>query len=382
MSAPKKMPFNRPVCMPAAFDYMRQAVENGRLSGDGEFTQKCSRWMEERFSAAKVLLTTSGTHALELAARLCGISPGDEVIMPSYTFSSTANAFVAAGARIRFVDIRPDTMNMDEQLVEAALTPKTRAIVPMHYAGVACEMDTLNAIAERHGLAVVEDAAQGIMASYKGAWLGALSPLGCFSFHETKNFNMGEGGALLIRDAADIDEAEIIREKGTDRSKFFRGQVDKYSWVDWGSSYLPSELNAAFLWAQLEQAEAITQNRLDSWNRYHKALQPLAAKGRIELQHIPQHCVHNAHMFYLKAADLAERTALIAHLKKDGVQAVYHYVPLHSARAGRRFGSFVGEDRYTTRESERLLRLPLYYGLEREAQDKAIDSLLKFYKEG
>ena len=348
------------------FDYIREAISAEHICGDGMFTKKCSKWIEEQTGTAKALLTTSCTHATEMAALLLDIRPGDEVIMPAYTFVSTADAFVLRGAVPVFVDIRPDTMNIDETLIEEAITEKTKAIVPVHYAGVACEMDTIMDIARRHQLAVVEDAAQGVCAWYKGRALGTIGDYGCFSFHETKNFSMGEGGALLIRDPEKIEDAEILREKGTNRSKFFRGQIDKYTWVNYGSSYLPSDMNAAYLWAQLEVADQITADRMRSWNLYRELLSPLAEEGILELPVVPEGCVHNAHMFYVKAADLEERTRLIAFLKEAEIQSVFHYIPLHTAPAGRKFGRFHGRDRYTTKESERLLRLPLYYGLKEE----------------
>lgn len=371
--------FNVPPFTGKEMEYIRQAVENQKICGDGVFTRKCNEWIEQRTKTNKCLLTTSCTHALEMAALLADIRPGDEVIMPSYTFVSTADAFVLRGAEIVFVDIRPDTMNIDETKIEAAITDRTRAIVPVHYAGVACEMDTINAIAKRHGLIVVEDAAQGIMSSYKGQALGTLSDYGCFSFHETKNYSMGEGGAILIRDPAKVEEAEIIREKGTNRSKFFRGQIDKYTWVNSGSSYLPSDMNAAYLYAQLEMADQINEARLRSWEHYYEGLSELAAEGKIELPFIPKDCVHNAHMFYIKAKDLEERTALISYLKENDILAVFHYVPLHSAPAGQKFGRFHGEDIYTTKESERLCRLPMYYGLTEEQIDYIISKVKAFY---
>ena len=375
--------FNVPPCVGSELNYVKQAVENHKICGDGPFTKKCNAWLEERFDVQKVLLTTSGTTALEMAALLCGIEPGDEVILPSFTFSSTATAFVLAGAKLVFVDVRPDTMNIDETKIEAAITGKTRAICVMHYAGVACEMDTIMDIASRHGLKVVEDAAQGVMSTYKGRALGTIGDFGCYSFHETKNYSMGEGGALLIRDAAYNEKAEILREKGTDRAKFFRGQVDKYTWVDYGSSYLPSELNAAYLWGQLEAADRINNYRLASWNAYYEAFQaPLAQRGLIELPAIPDGCVHNAHMFWVKCRDLEERTRFIGFLRENGVMAVFHYIPLHSAPAGMRFGRFEGVDKYTTKESERLVRLPLYYGLTPQDRGKVIDTVKRFFEEG
>ncbi len=371
--------FNVPPYTGKEMEYIRQAVENQKICGDGEFTRKCSEWIERKTGTAKCLLTTSCTHATELAALLSKVGPGDEVIMPSYTFVSTADAFVLRGAVPVFVDIRPDTMNIDETLIEDAITERTKAIVPVHYAGVGCEMDEICRIAAKHSLLVIEDAAQGIMATYKGKALGAIGDFGCYSFHETKNFSCGEGGALLIAHEKDIEDAEIFREKGTDRSKFYRGQVDKYRWQNYGSSYLPSELNAAYLYAQLELADEITAARLAIWNQYHERLAPLEKAGKITLPYVPEHCVHNGHMFYIKTADLAERTELIDYLKEKGIMAVFHYVPLHSAPAGLKFGRFSGEDRYTTRESERLLRLPLYYGLKAEEVDYIADQVLQFY---
>ncbi len=370
--------FNKAPFTGAEFGYIQQAIDGLKISGDGLFTKKCSAWIEERFAARRALLTTSGTSALEMAAALCDLQPGDEVILPSYTFSSTATAFVGQGARLRFIDIRPDTMNLDENLIEAAITPRTRVIVPMHYAGVSCEMDTIMQIARDHGLRVVEDAAQGVMSTYHGQALGTIGDFGCYSFHETKNYSMGEGGALLIRDEEPIETAEIYREKGTDRSRFFRGQVDKYTWVDWGSSFLPSDMLAAYLWAQLERADEIDEDRLRTWRFYRQAFEPLTDDGRIELQHIPEGCVHNAHMFYLKCRDLADRAAFIAHMKDHGVQCVFHYIPLHSAPAGQRFGEFVGEDRHTTVESERLVRLPLYYGMDAHDRQKVVEMALDY----
>ena len=354
-------------------------MKNQKICGDGPFTKKCSQWIEEKTGTAKCLLTTSCTHATELAALLAGIAPGDEVIMPAYTFVSTADAFVLRGAVPVFVDIRPDTMNIDETLIEAAITEKTRAIVPVHYAGVACEMDTIMDIAKRHHLTVIEDAAQGVMSTYKGKALGTIGDFGCYSFHETKNYSMGEGGALLIREEKYVEDAEIIREKGTNRSKFFRGQIDKYTWVNFGSSYLPSDMNAAYLYAQLEIADEINEARLALWNRYYEKLQPLKEAGKIELPIVPEGCVHNAHMFYLKAKDIEERTALLSYLKEHGVYSVFHYIPLHTAPAGRKFGRFHGEDRYTTSESERLARLPMYYGLTPEQVDYICDQVKSFY---
>ena len=373
--------FNVPPYTGKEMEYIKQAVEAQKICGDGEFTKKCNEWIENRTGAKKCLLTTSCTHATELAALLSDIQEGDEVIMPSYTFVSTADAFVLRGAKAVFVDIRPDTMNIDETKIEAAVTERTKAIVPVHYAGVACEMDTIMDIAARHNLTVIEDAAQGILSTYKGRQLGTIGTFGCFSFHETKNYSMGEGGALLIRREKDIEEAEIIREKGTNRSKFFRGQIDKYTWVNFGSSYLPSDMNAAYLYAQLELADEIFEDRMNSWEHYKRALTPLAEKGKIELPVIPEGCTHNAHMFYIKAKDLEERTALLSFLKEKGILAVFHYIPLHSAPAGLKFGRFSGEDVYTTKESERLARLPMYYKLEPEKVDYICDQVREFYGE-
>lgn len=373
------IPFNIPPYVGTELEYVKQAVEAHKICGDGQFTKKCNAWFEEKFGAQKVLLTTSGTTALDMAALLCDLKPGDEVILPSYTFSSTATAFVLAGAKLVFVDIRPDTMNIDETKIEAAITDKTKVIVPMHYAGVACEMDTIMAIAKKRGLKVVEDAAQGVMSTYKGKALGTIGDFGCYSFHETKNYSMGEGGALVINDPKYNERAEILREKGTNRSKFFRGQVDKYTWVDFGDSYLPSEMNAAYLWGQLEVAEKINDSRLAAWNRYYEALKPLADAGKLELPVVPEGCVHNAHMFYVKLKNLQERTALINFLREHEIQAVFHYVPLHSAPAGLKFGRFDGEDVYTTAESDRLVRLPMYYGLSAEHTHKVIAAVKEFY---
>ncbi len=372
--------FNVPPYTGKEMDYIKQAVEAQKICGDGEFTKKCNEWIERRTGAKKCLLTTSCTHATELAALLSDIQEGDEVIMPSYTFVSTADAFVLRGAKAVFVDIRPDTMNIDETKIESAITERTKAIVPVHYAGVACEMDTIMDIAARHNLAVIEDAAQGILSTYKGRQLGTIGTFGCFSFHETKNYSMGEGGALLIQREKDIEEAEIIREKGTNRSKFFRGQIDKYTWVNFGSSYLPSDMNAAYLYAQLELADEIFEDRMESWEHYKRELTPLMEKGKIELPVIPEGCTHNAHMFYIKAKDLEERTALISFLKEKGILSVFHYIPLHSAPAGKKFGRFSGEDAYTTKESERLARLPMYYGLEPEKVDYICEQVKEFYR--
>ncbi|MDD1504951.1 dTDP-4-amino-4,6-dideoxygalactose transaminase [Lysinibacillus sp. CNPSo 3705] len=371
--------FNVPAFTGRELYYIKQAIENNKLSGDGEFTAKCSKWFEENYKCKKALLTTSCTHALEMAAILLDINEGDEIIMPSYTFVSTANAFVLRGAKIVFVDIRPDTMNIDEKKIEEAITTRTKAIVPVHYAGVSCEMDTIMQIAKKYNLMVVEDAAQGVNSYYKGKALGTIGHLGCYSFHETKNYNCGEGGALLINDDRLVERAEIIREKGTDRSKFFRGQVDKYGWVDIGSSYLPSELNAAYLYGQLENAEQINQNRLASWQYYYEHLQDLFENGDITLPVVPNNCSHNAHMFYIKVRDLVERTELIKYLKDRGIGAVFHYIPLHSSKAGQSYSIFHGEDINTTKESEALLRLPLYYNMEKTIIKKVIEAIRSFY---
>lgn len=376
-----RIPFNIPPYVGHEMEYLQKACEvNHKICGDGPFTKQCKAWVEEKTGTAECLMTTSGTSALEMAAHLSHIQPGEEVIMPSYTFCSTADAFVLKGAVPVFVDIRPDTMNLDETLLEDAITDKTRAIAAVHYAGVSCEMDTILEIAGRHHLTVVEDAAQGVMSSYKGRALGTFGDFGCYSFHETKNYSMGEGGALLIRDPEKISEAEILREKGTNRSQFFRGQIDKYTWVDYGSSFLPSELNAAYLMAQLDRADEINHARLARWEQYYRLLSPLAAEGRIELPVIPEGCVHNAHMFYIKTRDLEERQALIQALREQGILAVFHYIPLHSSPAGKKFGRFHGEDRYTTRESERLLRLPMYYSLTEENVNDVVSVIEEFYR--
>ncbi len=372
--------FNIPPFTGKETDYIQQAVNNKKICGDGEFTKKCNTWLEQRFQAQKVLLTTSGTTALEMATLLCGLTAEDEVILPSYTFSSTATSIVLTGAKLVFVDVRPDTMNIDETKIEAAITPKTKAIMVVHYAGVACEMDTIMDIAKRHNLLVIEDAAQGVMSTYKSKALGTIADFGCYSFHETKNYSMGEGGALVINNPDYNEQAEILREKGTNRAKFFRGQIDKYTWVDYGSSYLPSELNAAYLYAQLENADAINDSRLHAWNCYHEGFAPLKAQGLLDMISVPADRVHNAHMFYLKLRDLAQRTAFISHMKERGVQCTFHYIPLHSAPAGLKFGRFHGEDVYTTAESERLVRLPLYYNMTQEDIDTVITAATEFFK--
>lgn len=372
--------FNVPPYTGKEIEYIKQAVENQKICGDGPFTKKCNEWIEKKTGTTKCLLTPSCTQATELAALLADIKEGDEIIMPAYTFVSTADAFVLRGAKPVFVDIRPDTMNIDETKIEAAITDHTRAIVPVHYAGVACEMDTIMDIANRHHLFVIEDAAQGIMASYKGKALGSIGDFGCYSFHETKNLSMGEGGAILIKDAKYIEDAEIIREKGTNRSKYFRGQIDKYTWVNYGSSYLPSDMNAAYLWAQLELAREITDVRLARWNQYNELLQPLKQKGILELPTVPEGCIHNAHMYYIKTKDIEERTRLIDFLEENGIWAVFHYIPLHTAPAGIKFGEFRGEDVYTTRESERLLRLPMFYKLTEAEVEYIVGKVKEFYR--
>ena len=372
--------FNEPVYLEKSIEYVKKTIlVNKRLNGDGEFTALCSEWMEKRFGAKKVMLTTSCTHGLEMAALLCEIEPGDEVIMPSYTFVSTANAFALRGAVIKFIDIEPRTMNMNPELIETAITDRTRVIVPVHYAGVGCRMDMIMEIAERHGLLVVEDAAQGVMAKYKGRYLGTIGDFGSYSFHETKNYTMGEGGTINVNNQRFVERGEIIREKGTDRARFFRGEVDKYTWVDIGSSYLPSEMNAAYLYAQLEKADEINEKRLALWRCYYDGLKELEQKEYLELPYIPPECEHNAHMFYIKLKDLAERTKLSDYLRKKGIYAVFHYVPLHSAKAGRRYGEFAGEDVYTTRESERLLRLPMFYGLKLELCEYIIECIRGYF---
>ena len=359
-------------------EYMQQAIANGKLCGDGPFTKKCSQWMKEHFESKHCLLTTSCTHALEMAAYLCDIQPGDEVIMPAYTFVSTADAFVLRGAKIVFVDINPKTMNLDENLIEEAITEKTRAIVPVHYACVACAMDEIMAIARKHNLLVVEDAAQGVNAWYKGKALGTIGDFGCYSFHETKNYTMGEGGALLFQEDKYQEKAEILREKGTDRSKFFRGQVDKYRWMDYGSSYLPSELNAAYLYAQLEQHKKISDKRMQIYDFYNENLRFLAEEGKIQQPYVPEECTHNAHMYYIKVHDIQVRTRLLKYLREKDICSVFHYVPLHSAPAGKKFGRFSGEDVYTTKESERLMRLPMFYNLDMEDAKRVVDAIASF----
>ena len=371
--------FNIPPYVGNEVKYIKEAIENHKICGDGPFTKKCNDWLERKFQANRIMLTTSGSSALDMAALLCGIRPGDEVILPSYTFSSTANSFVLAGAKLVFVDIRPDTMNIDETKIESAITERTKVICPVHYAGVSCEMDTIMRIAKKHNLLVVEDAAQGVMSYYKGKPLGTIGDFGCYSFHETKNYSMGEGGAIVINNPNYIEKAEILREKGTNRSQFFRGQVAKYNWVDFGDSYLQSDLNAAYLWAQLEIADKINENRLKSWNSYYNGLESLYKKGKITLPTIPDGCLHNAHMFYIKCKDLKTRQAYIQFMKKNDILCVFHYVPLHSAPAGLKFGRFSGKDEHTTADSDRLVRLPLYYNLSKEDLQKVIDKTLEFF---
>jgi dTDP-4-amino-4,6-dideoxygalactose transaminase len=374
------IPFNTPPVLGDELEYISKAIDARKLCGDGQFTSLCHKWLTANIGGAKALLTTSCTHALEMAALLCDIKQDDEVIMPSYTFSSTANAFALRGAKIVFTDIRPNTMNIDESLIESAITERTKAIVPVHYAGVSCDMDAIVSIADKYGIFVVEDAAQAITSTYKGRNCGAIGDFGCFSFHETKNISCGEGGALIIRNGKYSHQAEIIREKGTNRYEFLAGEVDKYSWVSRGSSYLPSELNAAYLLPQLERSDEIMRDRMASWNSYYSAFEDLREQGRIELPYIPPECTHNAHMFYIKVKDIAERIKLVAFLKENGVNAVFHYVPLHSAEAGLKYSRFNGEDKYTTHESERLLRLPMYYSLAREDNEKVTDTVIEFYK--
>lgn len=371
--------FNVPPVTGKEIIYMQDAISRNKICGDGYYTKLCNKWIEDTTGIAKALLTTSCTHATELAAFLCDIKPGDEVIMPSYTFVSTADAFVLRGAKVVFVDIRPDTMNIDEKLIENAITDKTVAIVPVHYAGVSCEMDTIMEIAGKYNLKVVEDAAQGVMSKYKGKSLGTIGDYGCYSFHETKNYSMGEGGAILIRDAKDSDRAEIVREKGTDRSRFLRGQVDKYTWVAAGSSYLPSDLNAAYLYAQLEVAQQVFDDRMNSWNKYNEAFKYLKDKGVIETPFVPEECEHNAHMYYIKLDNIEERTKFINYMKENDILTVFHYIPLHSAPAGREYGVFAGEDKYTTKESERIVRLPLYYNMG-ETVDEVISKVYKYFE--
>ncbi|MBR1420753.1 MAG: dTDP-4-amino-4,6-dideoxygalactose transaminase [Selenomonadaceae bacterium] len=371
--------FNVPPFVGTELDFIHQAIDKHKISGDGEFTRKCSEFMEKKFNAKKILLTTSGTSALDMALLLCDLKPGDEVILPSYTFSSTATAAVLCGARLVFVDVRPDTMNIDEEKIERAITPKTRVIIVMHYAGVACEMKKVLEIAKKYNLKIVEDDAQGLMSRYDDKILGTIGDFGCYSFHETKNLSMGEGGAIVINDERFIHRAEILREKGTNRKQFFRGQVDKYTWVDFGDSYLPSELNAAYLWGQLNAADKIFESRMQTWKAYRESFEPLEREGLIELQRIPPECHHNAHMFYLKLKNLDERTKFIKFLRDREIDAVFHYIPLHSAPAGLKFGRFDGEDQFTTKESERLVRLPLYYNMKEKDRNRVIEVVREFF---
>lgn len=372
--------FNVPPFVGTEFKYMQEAVDNHKICGDGPFTKRCDEWIQSRFKTPKAMLTTSGSSALDMAALLCDLKPQDEVILPSFTFSSTANSFVLAGAKLVFVDVRPDTMNIDEKKIEEAITDRTKVICPVHYAGVACEMDTIMNLAAKYSLKVVEDAAQGVMSTYKGKALGTIGDFGCYSFHETKNYSMGEGGAILINNEKYIEKAEILREKGTNRSQFYRGQVAKYNWIDFGDSYLQSDLNAAYLWAQLEVADEINKKRLSIWNAYWNAFKPLADKGVIELPTVPSECVHNAHMFYIKCNDLDTRQAFIEYMREKDILCVFHYVPLHSAPAGRKFGRFYGEDVYTTAESDRLVRLPLYYNIQEKDVESVINATLSFFE--
>ena len=371
--------FNVPPFVGKEIDYIDEAIRLRKICGDGTFTKRCSAWLEDRLGASKSLLTTSCTHATEMAVMLSDIGPGDEVIMPSYTFVSTADSVALRGATPVFVDIRSDTMNIDETLIEDAITNRTKAIIPVHYAGVSCEMDSIMSISLKHGLTVIEDAAQAIGSVYKGRFCGTIGDFGCLSFHETKNISCGEGGALLIRDRKNIERAEIIREKGTNRSKFFRGEIDKYSWIDIGSSYLPSELNAAYLWAQLESFDDILLDRMNTWNLYKQGLERLEKLGYLQLPFIPDYCMHNAHMFYIKCSDLHERTELIRYLKERGAAAMFHYIPLHTSTAGKKYGRFHGEDIHTTKESERLLRLPIYYKMSEEDVYQVIEYIKEFY---
>lgn len=375
-----RIPFNRPTYTGAEDQYVLSSLRKNRISGDGEFSRRCQHWFENKLGCCRALLTPSCTHALEMAALLIDIGPGDEVIMPSFTFVSTANAFVMRGAKVVFVDIRPDTMNLDERLVEAAVTDRTKAIVVVHYAGIPCEMDAISDIAQRRNLYVIEDAAQAMMSTYKGRPAGRLSHLAAYSFHETKNYTSGgEGGLLIVNDERFAERAEIIREKGTNRSQFFRGMVDKYTWVDIGSSYLLSDVQAAYLWGQLERADDVNRDRLCTWRSYWQGLLPLQENGLVQLPHVPTEVEHNGHMFYIRVRDLEQRTQFLQHLASKGIYAVFHYVPLHSAPAGQRFGSFHGEDRYTTRESERLVRLPFWYGMRADVIQEVVDATYDFF---
>ncbi|MCI8669511.1 MAG: dTDP-4-amino-4,6-dideoxygalactose transaminase [Lachnospiraceae bacterium] len=372
------IPFNKAVYLPRALEYVAEVVKSSKIAGDGKYTKLCSAWMEQHFHAPKVLMTTSCTAALEMTAILLDIQPGDEVIMPSYTFVSTANAFVLRGAKCVFVDIRPDTMNIDEKLIEEAISEKTKAIVVVHYAGVGCEMDTIMDISRKYNIPVVEDAAQGVMATYKGKALGTIGDFGCYSFHETKNYTMGEGGALVINNEDYLERAEIIREKGTNRSKFYRGEIDKYTWVDIGSSFLPSEFNVSYLYGQLLMADEINNNRIKSWRFYFESLKKYEEEGIIELPVVPSECTHNAHMFYLKWRNVEQRSEFIDYMKEKKISCVFHYVPLHSSFGGEKYGKFTGIDRYTTVESNRLVRLPMYYALEKEELRYIFDTITEW----
>ncbi len=374
-----KIPFNKPFIIGEELSNIRKAVETGHLAGDGLFTGKCKEWMEEKFCAHQVMLTDSCTAALEMSAILCEIKPGDEVILPSYTFVSTANAFILRGASLKFIDIRPDTLNMDESLIEQAITEKTRVIVPVHYGGIACEMDKIMSLAEKYGLMVVEDAAQGVNASYKGRHLGTIGHLGAYSFHETKNYICGEGGALVVNDPRLVERAEIIREKGTNRSKFFRGEVDKYTWVDIGSSYLPSELTAAFLYAQLQESDKIDKKRLSIWQDYYQGLKHLEDEGLLKLPFIPGECEHKAHMFYLVLPTNKERDGLIAFLKERGIHAVFHYIPLHTSPQGKSISDKVPVLPVTESIAPRLLRLPFFYELSPSQVKRIIGEVHEFF---
>nr|WP_315023590.1 dTDP-4-amino-4,6-dideoxygalactose transaminase [uncultured Aminipila sp.] len=372
--------FNEPIYLPKSLEYIRDTLESGKISGDGKYTKACNEWFKKNFNLQKILLTTSGTHALELASMLMEIDKGDEVIIPSYTFTSTANAFVTKGARIKFVDIRKDTLNIDETLIEQAITRNTKAIVPVHYAGVACDMDSILDIARRHDLFVCEDAAQGVMSKYKGKYLGTMGDFGCYSFHETKNYSMGEGGAVCVNQSMFEEKAEIIREKGTNRSAFIRGEIDKYTWISQGSSYLPSDINAAMLLAQLEVAEQINEQRLKAWNYYYKLLKSLETEGILQLPQIPENCVHNAHMFFVLVNDCNKRDSLLEYMKKNNIMATFHYIPLHLSPAGLKYGSFVGDDKNTISISKQIIRLPLYYGINIEDIEHICKVIEEFFK--
>ncbi|WP_303669594.1 dTDP-4-amino-4,6-dideoxygalactose transaminase [Selenomonas ruminantium] len=376
--AEKMINFNEPPIISSGNKYVVDAIACGKLSGDGKYTKKCSRWLEENFNCNKVLLTTSCSMALDMAAILCDVKPGDDVILPSFTFSSTANSFALRGANLVFIDIDPKTMNMDADLLEKAINNNTKVIIPVHYAGISCDMDAIMSIAKKHDIFVVEDAAQGVMSTYKDKALGTMGDLGCYSFHETKNFSMGEGGALLINNEKLIKRAEIIREKGTNRAQFLRGEIDKYTWVDLGDSFLPSDLNAAYLWGQLEVADDITKKRMHIWEKYYNAFKEYEKENRVELPNVPSNCKHNAHLFYIKFKDIEERTEYIKFMKGNGIACTFHYVPLHSAPAGLKYGGFSGEDNFTTRESKRLVRLPLHYNLEDEDIEYVISCTKKF----